>query len=80
MRIPATFAIVAFSISTLFAQAETLSLPPGPIAARAVERRAVEAMIWGMPAVNYDLMRQEMLDTTLPRSIRWSIGAGRWTG
>lgn len=34
------------------------------IAARAVERRAVEAMIWGMPAVNYDLMRQEMLDAT----------------
>lgn len=34
------------------------------IAARAVERRAVEAMVWGMPAVNYDLMRQEMLDTT----------------
>jgi hypothetical protein len=26
-----------------------------------VERRAVEAVIWGMPAVNYDLMLQEML-------------------
>lgn len=37
---------------------------PDEIAARAVERRAVEAMVWGMPAVNYDLMRQEMLDTT----------------
>ena len=23
-----------------------------------IERRAVEAVIWGMPAVNYDLMRQ----------------------
>ena len=31
---------------------------------RAVARRAVEAVIWGMPAVNYDLMRQEMLDAT----------------
>jgi hypothetical protein len=31
---------------------------------RAVERRAVEAVIWGMPAVNYDLMRQEMLGRT----------------
>lgn len=30
----------------------------------AVERRAVETVIWGMPAVNYDLMRQAMLDTT----------------
>ncbi len=31
------------------------------LARRAVERRAVEAVIWGMPAVNYDLMYQEML-------------------
>lgn len=34
------------------------------IAARALERRAVEAAVWGMPAVNYDLMRQVMLDAT----------------
>ena len=34
------------------------------LADRGLERRAVEAVIWGMPAVNYDLMRQEMLDTT----------------
>src|SRR4029077_16053582 len=31
---------------------------------RTVERRAVEAVIWGMPAVNYDLMLQEMLSKT----------------
>jgi hypothetical protein len=31
---------------------------------RNIERRAVEAVIWGMPAVNYDLMLQEMLTTT----------------
>lgn len=30
----------------------------------AIERRAVEAVIWGMPAVNYDLMLQEMLTKT----------------
>ncbi|MCG7361428.1 DUF1254 domain-containing protein [Roseomonas sp. ACRSG] len=29
--------------------------------------RAVEAVIWGMPAVNYDLMRQQMLDKTAGR-------------
>ena len=29
-----------------------------------IERRAVEAVIWGMPAVNYDLMLQEMLNKT----------------
>lgn len=31
---------------------------------RALYRRAVEAVIWGMPAVNYDLMLQEMLTKT----------------
>ncbi len=30
---------------------------------RAVERRAVEAVIWGMPAVNLDLMRQAMIES-----------------
>ncbi|WP_236960392.1 DUF1254 domain-containing protein [Methylobacterium durans] len=34
------------------------------LARRTVERRAVEAVIWGMPAVNYDLMLQEMLTKT----------------
>jgi hypothetical protein len=33
-------------------------------ARRAIERRAAEAVIWGMPAVNYDLMLQEMLTKT----------------
>ena len=27
----------------------------------ALKRRAVEAVIWGMPAVNFDLMRQALL-------------------
>jgi hypothetical protein len=31
---------------------------------RLIKSRAVEAVIWGMPAVNYDLMRQEMLTKT----------------
>jgi len=31
------------------------------LAERALHRRAVEAVIWGMPAVNYDLMLQETL-------------------
>ena len=31
------------------------------LAERTIERRAIEAVIWGMPAVNYDLMYQEML-------------------
>src|SRR5262245_16971062 len=31
---------------------------------RSIQRRAVEAVIWGMPAVNYNLMLQEMLSKT----------------
>jgi hypothetical protein len=34
------------------------------LARRIVEHRAVEAVIWGMPAVNTDLMLQEMLTKT----------------
>jgi hypothetical protein len=33
----------------------------GELASRAIERRAVEAVIWGMPAVNTELMYQAML-------------------
>src|SRR5204862_6365995 len=39
--------------------AQTLS--PDGLARRTIEWRAVEAVIWGMPAVNYELMYQEML-------------------
>ena len=31
------------------------------VAQRLTQSRATQAAIWGMPAVNYDLMRQEML-------------------
>jgi len=34
------------------------------LANRTVERRAVEAVIWGIPAVNYHLMLEEMLKKT----------------
>ena len=34
------------------------TLTPDQLAQRTIERRAVEAVIWGMPAVNYDLMLQ----------------------
>jgi len=42
----------------LGAQAQDLS--PDELSRRAIERRAVEAVIWGMPAVNFDLMYQAM--------------------
>jgi hypothetical protein len=44
------------------AQAQQFSA--GELEARAIHRRAVEAVIWGMPAVNTELMRQEMLTKT----------------
>src|SRR5580765_1479490 len=40
---------------------------PQEIASRTIERRAVEAVIWGMPAVNTDLMLQQMLSKTTAR-------------
>ena len=52
-------AILAFASTTMVAQAQALSADD--LARRTIERRAVEAVIWGMPAVNYDLMYQEML-------------------
>src|SRR5262245_16372839 len=43
------------------APARDAAFTPTGLAQRTIERRAVEAVIWGMPIVNYDLMRQEML-------------------
>ena len=48
---------------------------PEELANRTVERRAVEAVIWGIPAVNYDLMLQEMLTKTKGKAnqiVYWS--------
>src|SRR5262249_12652165 len=55
--------------STKTTATATLEYPPRSdrardLARRAIERRAVEAVIWGMPAVNTDLMRQEMVTKT----------------
>ncbi len=36
-------------------------LPADDLARRTIERRAVEAVAWGMPTVNYDLMYQAMV-------------------
>ena len=37
------------------------SFDPKELADRSVRRRAIEAVIWGMPVVNYDLMYQAMV-------------------
>jgi hypothetical protein len=63
---PITAALVAAVLvaATPPAFAQESKLSPDALAARALHRRAVEAVIWGMPAVNYDLMLQEMLTKT----------------
>jgi len=60
---------------------QDVSLPTPPfttaeLTERTVHRRAVEAAIWGMPAVNYDLMLQEMLIKT-PGKVNQVIYWGR---
>jgi hypothetical protein len=44
------------------AQTAAPSTSPDPNA-RAMHRRAIEAVVWGMPAVNYQLMYEEMART-----------------
>jgi hypothetical protein len=57
--------VVGGSIAPTPASAQSAGSAQGfsaeDLARRAVERRAVEAVIWGMPAVNYELMYREML-------------------
>jgi hypothetical protein len=55
-------AVVTMVASLNGSHAQTLM--PDQLAQRAIERRAVEAVNWGMAAVNYDLMLQEMLAKT----------------
>jgi len=52
---------LALAVSSAHSQG---SFPRTRLNSRNLQRRAVEAVIWGMPAVNYDLMLQEMLTKT----------------
>ena len=70
---------VACVASALVASATAQNFSADDLARRMIERRAVEAVIWGMPAVNTDLMRQQMLTKTAGEPTRSSTGAGRST-
>jgi hypothetical protein len=48
-------------VSARGSAAKSQSLSADDVASRAIHRRAVEAVIWGMPVVNFDLMHQEMV-------------------
>jgi hypothetical protein len=52
----AALALVCTSVS-----ARTQTFSSEDLARRTIERRAIEAVIWGMPAVNLDLMLQAMI-------------------
>jgi hypothetical protein len=56
------FFLVLAVICTAPAAAQNFSVED--LGRRTIERRAVEAVLWGMPAVNTDLMLQEMLGKT----------------
>ena len=53
------FRLLLCLCAALFTTAQVLAANAGELSQRAVERRAVEAAIWGIPAVNYELMLQE---------------------
>ena len=61
MKRPALAALAAIFVA---ASTQAQDFSAEELARRTIERRAVEAVIWGMPAVNYDLMLQEMLTKT----------------
>jgi hypothetical protein len=44
----------ALGLISAVVSAKTQQFSTDEIARRTVERRAIEAVIWGMPAVNYD--------------------------
>ena len=56
--------LAAFAVVAMMAPAPAQIPSTADLDSRHVHRRAVEAVIWGMPAVNYDLMLQEMLTKT----------------
>jgi hypothetical protein len=57
-------ALAVLALVCMSTTAQTQNLPTDDLARRATERRAVEAIIWGMPAVNTDLMYQAMVRET----------------
>lgn len=51
--------IAAFALLCAVPFAQAQDFTSEELQKRSIERRAIEAVIWGMPAVNYDLMLQE---------------------
>ena len=73
MKQTALAAVVFLSAN---AAVDAQNAPAADVNNRLIRSRAVEAVIWGMPAVNYDLMLQEMLTKT-PGKVNQMIYWGR---
>ena len=50
------------TVSAVAQEKNSQAFSPAELTERTLHRRAVEAVIWGMPAVNYELMFQAMRD------------------
>ncbi|GEO43310.1 hypothetical protein SAE02_74580 [Skermanella aerolata] len=61
------YVLAAFAFIMMAALAHAQVPPTEDLDKSQIHRRAVEAVIWGMPAVNTDLMLQEMLTKTAGR-------------
>ena len=57
-------ALAALALICGAASGHTQNLTADNLARHMIERRAIEAVVWGMPAVNYQLMYQEMVRKT----------------
>ena len=56
--VPVSPALAALTVLASLNVSHAQTSSASQLAERSIERRAVEAVIWGMPAVNYDLMLQ----------------------
>ena len=65
------------SAKVVLASAQVQSFSAEDLTHRTVERRAVEAVDWGMPAVNFDLMFRAMIDSARVASQPGFTIAGR---
>ncbi len=74
--------LAALALTCLTTSALAQDLAPHELARRTIERRAVEAVIWGTPAVNFDRMYQAMIHDAKAGegSNKSSIGRACWTG
>ncbi len=65
---------IAWVSLSLSAVAQSQLTSKEELARRAIERRAIEAVIWGMPAVNYERMLQATIDNgaKLNQVVYWS--------